>query len=148
MRTSSFSISDFVSNRFAIIEIYLHHGIPCSAQHDNPDVIADTGKFLSLSQIEYSRLARAFYHLELWSHRYDRPRSHGKNDVFLEQSTVFLQSLKDWELEGLLCVRNYFPERLKDYLNQLEDDFMQGCLENQPRINERGGPNNRWTNHD
>lgn len=86
-------------------------------------------KNLSLSQLEYSRLARAFYHLEIYSY------IEGFSKMgMLSESWTFMQSLREWEVEELLCVRSYMMESLIDYLNKFEEDFMKVYLKDKPLI--------------
>lgn len=86
-------------------------------------------KNLHLSQLEYSRLARAFYHLEIYSY------IEGFSKMgMLSESWTFMKNLRDWELEELLCVRSYMMESLIDYLNKFEDDFMKVFLKDKPLI--------------
>ena len=66
----------------------------------------------------------------------------------LQQSIDFLQSFKEWELKELLCVRDYLIERLSENLDQVEDDFMEGFMDDKPYIIEPSSPDNRWNNDD
>ena len=116
-------ISSFTSSRLVALENSMDPHKQTVLPHEPPD------RNLNLSQLEYGRLARAFYHLELYSHI---EASHKM--AMLSQSWTFIQSLRDWELEELLCVRSYMMERLIDYLNKFEDDFMKKYLRDKPRV--------------
>lgn len=92
---------------------------------------------LSLSQLEYSRLARAFYNMDLYSTLfYDLVIIPWP--VFFAESSgrvkSFLQSLRDWEYEEYLCVRSYMVETLVDFLNKFENDFMEAYRKDRPEI--------------
>lgn len=132
-------ISDFASSRLVALENSIHSQTQSPPPHESPE------SHLELSQIEYARLARAFYHLDLYGHLFFDVNTYGLRDDKAynrksERSVLFLQSLRAWELEELLCVRSYMIDRLKGFLNQLEDDFMEAFLENKPYI--------RWPNDD
>ncbi len=92
----------------------------------------------SLSQLEYSRLARAFYNLEVYSNLfYDLELVSPWTffiDTSMKRAIAFLQSLRDWELEELLCVRSYLEGELLDFLNKFENDFMEAYLKDKPYI--------------
>ncbi|ERF70789.1 hypothetical protein EPUS_08347 [Endocarpon pusillum Z07020] len=143
-----FFISDFVVSRLPIIENYLYPETSHLSTKASWYGAASPKIGRALSQTEYSRLARAFYHLELYGSLFSRLDAEEDDTSVSEQSCDFLQSLKDWELEELLCVRDYLIERLTEYLNQVEDDFMQGFLEDEPHIIETAGPDSRWNNVD
>lgn len=109
-------ISDFTTTCLAIIESYLQSGNSQPSLHDSASVATEAKIALVLSETEHSRLARAFYHMELYGDLfYEREAFH--DSISPEgQPTLFLQRLRDWELEELLCVRSYLLERLTDYL--------------------------------
>ena len=79
-------ISNFTSSRLVAIENSLHPQTQTFLPHDPPS------RQLSLSQLEYARLARAFYHLELFA---DFHQQHGS----ARPARNFLESLRDFELE-------------------------------------------------
>lgn len=85
-----------------------------------------SAKRLSLSQLEYARLARAFYNLN----RYGNPSYEDDGDDW----SNFLNKLRDWELEELLCVRSFLIERLIGYLNEFDNDFMEAFSKDMPHI--------------
>ena len=116
-------ISNFTSSRLVALENSMHPHKQTVLPRESP------GRNLNLSQLEYGRLARAFYHLELYSYL----KGYSKMDMLME-SWTFMQSLRDWELEELLCVRSYMMERLIDYLNKFEEDFMKAYLKDKPCI--------------
>lgn len=124
-------ILGFTSSRLIALDNSVYPRTQSSLSHISP-----SGQ-LNLSQVEYARLARAFYNLEMYGNLFHESRlaSFRANvAMFLGRATTFLQSLQDWELEELLCVRSYMMERLKDYLNKFEDDFMEYFLKNRPYI--------------
>ncbi len=132
----------------AIIENYLHTEKPHFSPHGPRPGAAEAKTGFALSQTEYSRLARAFYDLELYGGLFYTSDSRQDDITAAEQSGFFLQRLRDWELEEFLCVRNYLTERLTNYLNQVEDDFMRRHLEDEPHMIETAGPANRWNQED
>ncbi|MCJ1348918.1 hypothetical protein MMC31_007151 [Peltigera leucophlebia] len=116
-------ISNFTSSRLVALENSMHPHKQTSSPRDSP------GPNLNLSQLEYGRLARAFYHLELYSYL----KGYSKRGMLMACWT-FMQSLRNWEVEELLSVRSYMMERLIDYLNQFEEDFMKAYLKDKPCI--------------
>ena len=145
-----FFISDFPISRLPIIENYLYPERPHMLTKASQDEGTSPKLVRALSKTEYSRLARAFYHLELFSSLFFRLYEDDEDypSVIGRQSHIFLQSLQDWELEELLCVRDYLIERLTEYLNQVEEDFIQRFLKEEPHIIEPKGPTSRWSNVD
>lgn len=141
--TIEYFISDFTINRLATIKNYVHPGNPRSSPHKTPSGAREAETDFVLSQTEYSRLARAFYLLELYGGLFYTSDSRGDDITVVEQSSLFLQRLRGWELEEFLCIRNCLIERLTDYLNQVEDDFMQDFLEDVPHIVETTSSSNR-----
>ena len=139
-------ISDFTTKRLVIIKKYVNPENLHASRHDTLSAAAETETDSALSQIEYSRLARAIYHLELYGSLFNTSGSRRDDITVIEQSSLFLQRLRDWELEEFLCVRNYFLEKLTDYLDQVEDDFMQDFLEDEPHTIEPRGSSSRWDN--
>ena len=128
-------IANFTSSRLVALENSLHPHKQTGLSRELP------GRNLNLSQLEYGRLARAFYHLELYSY----VKAYSKRDMLMACWT-FMQSLRDWELEEFLCVRSYLMERLLDFLNKFEEDFMKAYLKDKARIiwkSEDGG-NLNW----
>lgn len=135
-------ISSFTSNRLAALENSLSSRTQSSLSHNSPS------RQLNLSQVEYVRLARAFYNLELYGnlfHDLDTSTPRRATTAYLGRATNFLQSLQDWELEELLCVRSYMMERIKDYLNKFEDDFMEAFLKDKPYITWPSDNESGWT---
>lgn len=59
-------ISDFAISRLCIIRNYLHPETPNSLPHESPCGVAETKMCFALSQTEFSRLAKAFYLMELY----------------------------------------------------------------------------------
>ena len=92
--------------------------------------------FISCSESEYARLARAFYNLDILGSivQGSDPTSDAdtNRDSQPKQVYRFLLRCKYWELEELLCVRCYFLDRIGTYLDKVEDDHMQDFLENKP----------------
>ena len=146
--TVEYFISDFTINRLTIIKNYIHPKNTHTSPHETPSGAAEAEPNIALSQTEYSRLARAFYLLELYGGLFYTSDSREDDITVVEQSSLFLQRLRDWELEEFLCIRNYLMERLTGYLNQVEDDFMQDFLENVPHIIETKSSSSRWNNDD
>lgn len=127
-------ISGFISSRLVALENSLYPETQSTLPSQKcPDT------HLTLSQVEYTRLARAFYHLDLYGnlfHDLDTSRLQFRRIIsaHTKRGTHFLESLQDWELEELLCVRSYMMERLKDFLNKLDDDFMEAFQKEMPLI--------------
>ena len=116
-------ISNFTSSRLVALENSMHPQKKTFLGRESPD------RNLNLSQLEYGRLARAFYHLELYSYI---EACHKMEMV--TKSWTFVQGLRAWDLEELLCVRSFMMERLIDYLNKFEEDFMKAYLKDKPCI--------------
>lgn len=140
--TVEYFISDFTINRLAVVESILPPESQSSSETTNP------GRVLTLSQTESSRIARALYRLELCSHILSKPDRRGDVVAVAEQLSILLQSPSEWELEEILCVRNYLLERLNKFVSQIEDDFMQNFLEDEPHIIEPSRLDNRWNDED
>ncbi len=126
-------ISNFTSSRLVALE-NIYPETQSSLPNESPD------RQLSLSQLEYTRLARAFYNLELYGnlfHDLDTSRLTSRQSrlAFKKRRTNFLESLQDWKLEELLCVRSYMIDRLKDYLNTFDDNFMEAFQKEMSYIN-------------
>jgi len=49
-----------------------------------------------------------------------------------EQSSLFLARLAEWELAELMCVRGYLLDSLSTYLDQVEEYFLQGYIDDGP----------------
>lgn len=131
-------ISSFASSRLVALENSIQLQISLSPlpslQGSDPEKA-----MLDLSQIEYARLARAFYHLDLFSNLFYDIDSRNMNYnqtciAFLDRSVLFLESLPGWEVDELLCVRSYIFEGLKKFMNQFDDEFMEAFLEKAPHI--------------
>ena len=116
-------ISNFTSSRLVTLEDSMHLHKQTVSSRELP------ARNLNLSQLEYGRLARAFYHLELYSY----VKAYSKRDMLMA-SWTFMQSLRDWELEELLCVRSYLMEGLLAFLNKFEEDFMKAYLKDKPCV--------------
>lgn len=124
-------ISNFASSRLVALEKTMmdpHHNTHTQTLN-SPCEAAAGGENVNLSKLEYCRLARAFYHLELYSHI----KGYSKMGM-LSDCWTFVQNLQDWEVEELLCVRSYLIERLIDSLNKFEDEFMKVYLKDRPTI--------------
>lgn len=124
-------ISGFTNNRLVALEKSIspqsQTALPCKS----PSVQ------LSLSQLEYSRLAEAFYNMELYSNLFYDLIIGPWSVLFtasFERAKSFLQSLRDWEDEELLCVQCYMIEILIDFLNKFEDDFMEAFRKDRLQI--------------
>jgi hypothetical protein len=119
-----FFISDFAKDRLAILENYKH---PEGYQ-------ASTGPetFAMLSDTEHTRIARAFYLLELYGQLFYDTEPRSNNLTASEVSTLLLQRLRDWELEEFLCIRSYMVEKLEQFFNQVQDDYMQSIINDGP----------------
>lgn len=115
--TVEFFISDYAANRLALIKETLPSSDSNSMNLQPP---------IKLSEVEHFRLARAFYYLELFAQLFLAPSgSLQMNDPLSGQATSFLEHLRDFELEELLCVKSYLTDKLIVYLNQMEDEFVQ-----------------------
>ena len=121
-------ISDFTSSRLVVLESSIHSQTQTLLPHE------PLGRHLNLSQLEYARLTRAFYHLELYAYLFYDIDVRNISSSRLKRARDFLESLRNFELEELLCVRSYMIERMIDFLNKFEDDFMKSYLKNKPRI--------------
>lgn len=124
-------ISGFTNSRLFALENPVHLQSQTALPCESPNV------HLSLTQLEYSRLARGFYNMELYSTLfYDLAT--GPWPAFfrasLKRAKSFLQSLRDWEYEELLCVQIYMIEILVDFLNKFENDFMEAYQKDRPEI--------------
>ena len=102
----------------------------------------------TLSRSEYFRLARALYHIEIYSMIFQNQKLARAQYPPYYHSRIFLQSLDDWELEEFLCIRSYLVERVASYLDQVEDDYMQVYLDDEPYIIETRGADSRWETED
>lgn len=123
-------ISGFTSSPLVALETSIHPQTQ-SLSHES------SSPELNLSHVEYARLARAFYHLDLYENLFHGLGTSALSQNFYqipERATIFLQRLQDWELEELLCVRSYMIERVKDFLNKFGDDFMESFLKDKPFI--------------
>lgn len=120
-------VDSLISNFASSCLVALENAMDPQTQTLSPPEAA--GENVNLSQLEYCRLAQAFYHLEIFSHI----RGYSKTGM-LSDCWTFVLNLRDWELEELLCVRSYMMERLIDYLNMFADDFMKVYLKDKPRI--------------
>ena len=100
-----FLISDCTMSRLAVVEGFLRPQTPNSLPHERRYQKVESKIYHLLSRTEYTRLARAFYHLDRYSKIFKTSDKNGDCVPALQQSIVFLQSLEDWELEELLCVR-------------------------------------------
>ncbi len=122
-------ILGFTGSRLVVLENSIHP--QTQLPHEPP------GRQLNLSQLEYARLTRAFYHLELYAYLFYDHNARNVQTILsikFERARTFLESLRDFELEELLCVRSYMLERMIDCLNKFEDDFMKAYLKNKPCI--------------
>lgn len=134
-------ILGFASSRLVALEnsIQLQSAqSPLPSLQESDDHPEQKGK-LYISQVEYARLGRAFYRLDLFAGvAYDiDTRNMNFNETYtaiLERSVPFLESLPVWELDELLCVRSYIFEGLKNFLNQFDDDLMEVFLNTAPLI--------------
>ncbi|KAL9116408.1 MAG: hypothetical protein Q9187_007066 [Circinaria calcarea] len=82
-----------------------------------------------LSTIEKARLQRAFVRFEIYGCLfYARPYFTGTIWSALKQAQIFLTEFPPWEIEELVCVRDYFIYRLADAFDQAEDDFVSATL--------------------
>ena len=122
-------IFNFTSSRLVALENAI---ILPQSQTSSSD--ESPGRHLNLSQLEYARLARAFYHLELYTYGIYPSDLPVPQMLTMMQAKTFLQSLQGWELEELLCVRSYMIERLIDFLNKFAEDFMKAYLKDKPCI--------------
>lgn len=134
-------ILDFSSSRLVALENSIQlqsaQSSPVSSSQESDD--DPEQEKLYISQIEYARLGRAFYRLDLFAGVfYDIDTTNMTfNETYntlLERSVPFLETLPGWELDELLCVRSYIFEGLKNFLNQFEDEFMEIFLEKNHHI--------------
>jgi hypothetical protein len=107
-------VDAFVTDRLNRLSKYVPHITPS---------LAERKALMGISGIEHHRLARALYHLELYGILFHDPVFTDNIITVEEQSSLFLAKLLDWELEELLCVREYLFDGLSNYLNQVEEDF-------------------------
>lgn len=144
---TEYFISDFTRDRLTVIRNYLQ-GVASEVSPLKTTAVKTLYSDIYIAKSEHARLARAFYLMELFGHLFYRPTSPEDEITSAEQSTLFLQCLRDWELEEFLCVRSYLKEKLTNYLNQVEDDLMQEFLEDGPCILEPNNYNDRWEEED
>jgi len=64
----------------------------------------------------------------------------------MEQATMFLERLEDWEFEKFLCMRTYLLEKLNSFRNQVEDEFLKEFIDEGPGLTNRN--HRRWDNGD
>ncbi len=104
--------------------------------------------FYSLSKTEYARISRGFYYIELYRNVAVHSRSNAENLPL--PPSLFLPFLRDWELEELLCVRNYLKEKLRIYLDQVEDGWVErsGSSEIEQITELHGPPRYGWENEE
>lgn len=136
-----FFISDFTTTRLAIINDYIH-----PERRQSPNIVIEPNASYDLSAVERSRLARAFYYLELYGQLFYAPEHPGNQIAVAEQATMFLERLQDWKLEEFLCVRTYLIEKLSAFRNQVEDDFLEEFIDEGPSLT--NGHYQRWDNND
>lgn len=138
-------VDSFISNFASSLLVGLENSIRLQASSQSPlpslqESDPEKGNLdLNLSQIEYARLARAFYRLDLYANLFydidNRNMNYNQTYIaFLERSVPFLESMRGWELDELLCVRSYIFEGLKSFLNKFDDEFMKAFVETAPRI--------------
>ncbi|KAK2757994.1 hypothetical protein FQN54_004400 [Arachnomyces sp. PD_36] len=131
-------ISEFAIDRFALINAKLISSKKSDA--DMPVV---------LSSVEHFRLARAFYHIELFGQLFFTASETSENNAAVSnQAEPFLQHLRDFELEELLCVRSYLIDKLIVYLRQMEDEFVHEYMEQELYRVEPRYAYSRWENDD
>lgn len=146
--TTEYFIADFASGRLATIHNRLPSEIP-RLPSEIPYLPHEISRpTLSLSRVEYSRIARAFYIIDLYGNLFSTPKDAVDDITAVEQWTLFLERLRNWELEEFLCIRTYLTEKLTDFLNQVEDDFMQALQEDNLHVIEPCNTTNRWENDD
>ncbi|RFU33643.1 hypothetical protein B7463_g2654, partial [Scytalidium lignicola] len=116
-------VNTFVIDRLNRLSKYVPHITP---------LLAESKALLGISGIEHHRLSRAFYHLELYGILFYDPENADDVITVEEQSSLFLAKLPDWELEELLCVREYLLDGLSNYLDQVEEDFLQEYINQGP----------------
>lgn len=135
--TVEYFISDFTDDRLALLEEFLRS----SGKRSELGAV--------LSPTEHFRLSRAFYLLELFGQLFfaASPSSENNPSVF-EQATPFLEHLRDFELEELLCVRSYLLDKLIGYLSQVEDEFMHEYMERELYKIEPDDASCRWEHDD
>jgi hypothetical protein len=138
-------IEDFVQTRFAIFTKNLDSKNlaslfepSCGVPYMKPKLRSVTAPSLQaqhtldLPESERSRLARAFYHFELFGNLFYQPTSPEDDITLREQADLFSSHLEDWELEELLCVRTYFIDKLVVYLDQVERDVLEDYIKEGP----------------
>lgn len=82
--------------------------------------------------MERVRLARVFYHLELYGNLFDDPEVPTEAITSHEQAHLFWERLEGWEVEELLCVRTYLFEKSIPYLDEAEEVFLQDYIDMGP----------------
>lgn len=142
-------ISAYTSSRLVLLENFLH---PQTHQTSLSLESSSSPEFI-LSQLEYARLARAFYNLDLYGNLFNDLVTSWLSwlqagPAVSKRAMKFLQSLRDWELDELLCVQSYMIERLKVFLNKFDDGFMEAFLKEKPYIVWPAGLTQRTTQLD
>jgi len=127
----------FITNRLNRLSKYLPQIAP---------LLADANATLGIG-IEHHRLARSFYHLELYGTLFYDPEIAEDVITVQEQSSLFLAKLLDWELEEFLCIREYLLNCLSSYLDQVEEDFLKDYFENGPPTDIVNNPYDVRFNH-
>jgi hypothetical protein len=79
---------------------------------------------ICISRAEKSRIARAFLRLEYYVYIF-RARFHEQNSLSAPQRRdVFFQRYPPWEIEEIVCVRDYLFSKLEGVIEELEELFV------------------------
>lgn len=109
-------VDAYITERLSILSEYLPHITP---------LLAKGRAAVGIPGIESCRLTRAFYILELYGILFYDPDFDEDTITTSEQSSLFLSKLSDWEVEELFSVREYLFDGLSNFLDELEEDFLQ-----------------------
>ncbi|EPE36421.1 hypothetical protein GLAREA_05759 [Glarea lozoyensis ATCC 20868] len=130
-------MGEFVAERLEIIEEYLR-----------PDTSSSTTPVTySLTDPERARLSRAFYNLELYGLLFPSSRPAPILMDLEAQAANFLGKMTAGQREAVLCLRIFFLERLRMFVNQFEDDFMEEYQTLEPHPFHQD-PLSRWESND
>lgn len=143
-------VSDFTNSQLTLIQQnLLSKAISSENERCYLEKESDPKPSPELSRTEHFRLVRAFYYLELYGQLFCTTigiLESGPSER--QQWTHFLQQLRDFELEELLCIRRYLIDKLMIYLGQIEDDFVNEYMDEQLYMEEPQKPQSRWEDDD
>lgn len=84
--------------------------------------------YIPLSTVESVRLRRAFFNLHLYVRLFYSNSDNAPSFKSWEPVQRFLPIFPSWQLEELVCVRDYVKARLSEIYELVEDDFVRTAL--------------------